>query len=129
MIKILHVEDDGDIREIAEMALSLSGDFEVTQCECGEAALSVAPDQRPDILLLDMMMPGMTGCETLIELRKMPHLAHVPAVFMTARAEHVEIATLCSAGAADVIPKPFDPMTLGDQLKEILQRSKGLACA
>lgn len=127
MINILHVEDDGDIREITEMALSLSGDFEVTQCECGEAALSVAPDQHPDILLLDMMMPGMTGFETLIELRKIPHMVHVPAVFMTARAEHAEIATLCSAGAADVIPKPFDPMTLGDQLKKILHRTTGHA--
>lgn len=123
MINILHVEDDSDIREITEMALSLSGEFAVTQCECGEAALSVAPDQHPDILLLDMMMPGMTGCETLVELRKIPHMTNVPAVFMTARAEHEEISALCSAGAADVIPKPFDPMTLGDQLKTILHRT------
>ncbi len=129
MIKVLHVEDDGDIREIAEMALSLSGEFDVTQCDCGESALSVAPDQHPDILLLDMMMPGMTGSETLIELRKISHMAHVPAVFMTARAEHAEIANMVSTGAADVIPKPFDPMTLGDQIKEILQRTQGLACA
>lgn len=129
MITILHVEDDDDIREIAEMALALSGDFEVLQCASGEAALALAPDVQPDVLLLDMMMPGLTGCETLAQLRKMPHLANVPAIFMTARAQHADIEKLRSTGAADVISKPFDPMTLGDQIKRILQEESHRVCA
>jgi CheY-like chemotaxis protein len=128
MIKIMHVEDDDDIREIAEMALSLSGEFEVVQCVSGEAALARAPDYHPDVLLLDMMMPGMTGSETLEHLRKMPHMANVPAIFMTARAQHADIEQLRDNGAADVISKPFDPMTLGDQIKEILQAQVGQVC-
>ncbi len=117
MIKILHVEDDADIREIAKMALELSGDFEVVQCDCGEAALRTAQDYMPDVLLLDMMMPGMTGRETLEKLRENPDFANVPAIFMTARAQPNELEELRSIGATEVISKPFDPMSLSDQIK------------
>ncbi|MEW9919239.1 response regulator [Marimonas sp. MJW-29] len=120
MIKLLHVEDDADIREIAEMSLSLSGEFEVTQCVSGEDALAQVKDFTPDVILLDMMMPGLTGRQTLEEMRKMPHLADVPAIFMTARAQAAELDELRDAGAADVISKPFDPMSLADQIKAVL---------
>jgi CheY-like chemotaxis protein len=122
MIKLLHVEDDADIREIAEMALSITGEFEVVQCDCGEAALAKVADYTPDVLLLDMMMPGMTGRQTLEKMRLMPGMADVPAIFMTARAQHAEIEELLKTGAADVISKPFDPMTLGDMLKAAMQK-------
>lgn len=121
MIKLLHVEDDADIREIAEMSLSLSGEFEVTQCVSGEDALAQVKDFTPDVILLDMMMPGLTGRQTLEEMRKMPHLADVPAIFMTARAQAAELDELRDAGAADVISKPFDPMSLADQIKAVLE--------
>lgn len=124
MIKLLHVEDDADIREIAMMALELSGEFEVLQCNCGEDAISRAATFAPDVFLLDMMMPGMTGRETLDEMRKDPALAAVPAIFMTARAQHSEIEELLENGAAKVISKPFDPMALSDQIKQALQKSK-----
>jgi len=120
MLKILHVEDDADIREIAQMALELSGDFEVVQCVSGESALETINDFTPDVLLLDMMMPGMTGQQTLEHIRKRPHLAEIPAIFMTARAQRAEIQEFKDLGAADVISKPFDPITLGDQIKAIL---------
>ena len=117
MIKLLHVEDDADIREIAEMSLSLSGEFEVTQCVSGEDALARVKDYTPDVILLDMMMPGLTGRQTLDEMRKMPHLENVPAIFMTARAQVAELDELRQSDAAAVISKPFDPMTLADQIK------------
>lgn len=120
MIKLLHVEDDADIREIAEMALSLSGEFDVSQCESGEEALKFVADFTPDVLLLDLMMPGLTGRETLIEMRKLPHLAKVPAIFMTARAGAAEQEELRKVGAEEVISKPFDPMALADQIKAVL---------
>lgn len=115
MIKLLHVEDDADIREIALMALELSGDFDVVQCETGEAALNQVQSYTPDVILLDMMMPGMTGRQTLEKMREMDSLRDVPAIFMTARAQHNEIEELRDLGAADVISKPFDPIALADQ--------------
>ncbi|WP_370401960.1 response regulator [Sulfitobacter sp. JB4-11] len=117
MIKLLHVEDDADIREIAKMALDLSGEFEVVQCESGEDALTTVPGYLPDVVLLDMMMPGMTGKQTLEKMREIPEMAHVPAIFMTARAQQAEMEELRSLGAAEVISKPFDPMSLADQVK------------
>jgi len=106
MIKLLHVEDDADIREIAKMSLELSGDFVVEQCDCGEQALEKTLDYIPDIFLRDMMMPGMTGRQTLEKLR-----------FMTARAQPNELEELRGIGATEVISKPFDPMSLADQIK------------
>jgi CheY-like chemotaxis protein len=120
MIKLLHVEDDGDIREIAQMSLDMSGDFEVVQCESGEAALKAVEGFTPDVMLLDMMMPGMTGRQTLEKMREMPHLKDVPAIFMTARAQQSEQDELREIGASEVISKPFDPMSLADQIKAII---------
>ncbi|MEQ6249961.1 response regulator [Sulfitobacter sp. HNIBRBA3233] len=117
MIKLLHVEDDADIREIAKLSLELSGEFDVTQCDSGPEALEFVKDNTPDIILLDMMMPGMTGKETLELMREMPHLRDTPAVFMTARAQESELDELRAMGAAAVISKPFDPMSLAEQIK------------
>lgn len=122
MIKLLHVEDDADIREIALMALDISGEFDVVQCHTGEDALAQVRDYTPDIILLDMMMPGLTGRETLEKMREIPELASVPAVFMTARAQHAEIEELLQNGASDVISKPFDPMALPDMIKQAMQK-------
>lgn len=123
MIRLLHVEDDADIREIALMSLELSGEFEVLQCVSGEDALAQASGFAPDVILLDMMMPGMTGRQTLEKMRADPKLAAVPAIFMTARAQHAEIAELLESGAADVISKPFDPLSLPDQIKQVLGKT------
>lgn len=120
MIKLLHIEDDADIRQIAKLALELVGEFDVVQCAAGPEALRRLEDYTPDVILLDMMMPGMTGKETLRHIRKMPHLVHIPAVFMTARAQLSEMDELRAIGAADVISKPFDPITLGSQIKTIM---------
>ena len=117
MIKLLHVEDDADIREITKLALEFSGDFDVVQCVCGPDALALLETFTPDVLLLDMMMPGMTGTETLARIRAQPDLARIPAIFMTARAQSPQIEELRTVGAADVISKPFDPMALGDRIK------------
>ncbi|NNE51171.1 MAG: response regulator [Sulfitobacter sp.] len=122
MIKLLHVEDDPDIREIAQMSLDMSGEFEVVQCESGEDALKMVQNYTPDVILLDMMMPGMTGRQTLEKMREMEHLKEVPAIFMTARAQQSEQDELRQIGASEVISKPFDPMSLGDQIKDIIAK-------
>lgn len=120
MIKLLHVEDDADIRQIAKLALEMTGEFEVLQCADGPAALAQLATFSPDVILLDMMMPGMTGKETLAHIRELPDMAQTPAVFMTARAQTSELDELRQIGAADVISKPFDPMALADQIKQTL---------
>lgn len=120
-MNIFHVEDDMDIREIAKMALELLGDFAMVQYDCGEAALSAAPDATPDLFLLDVMMPGMTGPETLVKLREFEHLAGVPAIFMTARVQPNEIEEFKKTGALGVIEKPFDPVTLGQQIEDMMK--------
>ncbi|MCV2894239.1 response regulator [Lentibacter sp. XHP0401] len=117
---VFHVEDDMDIREIAKMSLEMTGDFTVVQYECGEAAIVGSGNVTPDVLLLDVMMPGMSGPETLSKLREMDHLATVPAIYMTARAQPNEIDEFTRTGALGVIIKPFDPVTLGQQILDIV---------
>jgi len=117
---VMHVEDDADIREIAQMALEMMGDFTVVQFDCGEAALEGAGGTDPDVILLDVMMPGMTGPQTLAELRKLPHLKDVPAIYMTARVQPSEIDGLKNAGALGVIVKPFDPVSLAQQITDLV---------
>lgn len=122
MIKLLHVEDDADIREIALIALHLSGGFEVAQCGSGEEALLQVQDMTPDVFLLDLMMPGMSGKQALEAFRALDHLSQVPAIFMTARTRKSEQDELRAIGALAVISKPFDPLTLGDMIKATLLR-------
>jgi CheY-like chemotaxis protein len=117
--RILYVEDEPDIRAVAKLALEMVGGFTVKICESGEIALREGADFEPDLILLDVMMPGIDGPTTLKGLREMPALAQVPAVFMTAKVRPAEVAHYKSLGALDVLPKPFDPMTLASQVRAI----------
>jgi len=117
--KILHVEDDADIREIARLALEVIGGLSVHQCESGSDAIAQAEGAAPDLLLLDMTMPDMDGVETLNRLRALPGLTGIPAIFMTARAHMHEHAELIEQGANAVISKPFDAMTLAQEVLTI----------
>lgn len=121
MMKILHVEDDDDIREVAKMALEFSGKFEVMQCASGDEALEKAAGFAPDIILIDVMMPGRSGPSTLRELRKTDQMAEIPAIFMTARVQPAEVEALKAESAIAVIRKPFDAITLGDQIMDCLK--------
>jgi two-component system, OmpR family, response regulator len=130
--RILYVEDQLDIQLIAKMAMVKHGGFDVQACSSGQEAVAAAAAFEPDLLLLDVMMPGMDGPETLEALRKLPCTATTPAIFFTARTEPADIAKYLSAGAIDLIPKPFDPMTLSGSIRaiwawhhlELLQASK-----
>ena len=117
--RILYVEDEPDIRLVAKMALEMVGGFTVLACGSGEEALRVAPDAEADLLLLDVMMPGMNGLRTLEALRAIPATAATPAIFMTAKVQASEIAAYKAAGAIDVISKPFDAMALPEQIRSI----------
>jgi CheY-like chemotaxis protein len=117
--RILFVEDDPDIQVVAAMALESLGGFAVLSCGSGDEALSRVSEFSPDLVLLDVMMPGMDGPATLQALRRLPDTAGTPVVFMTARVQAQEIARYRDLGAADVIAKPFDPMTLAETVRSI----------
>lgn len=120
-MQILYVEDDPDIRDLVGIALEGEG-FELIDCASGAEALARAQESRPELILIDVMMPEMDGPTTLAHLRELPHLAETPVIFMTAKAQPAEVAHYRSLGARDVIVKPFDPMTLADQIRAILER-------
>lgn len=116
--KILLVEDEEDIREVAKLALETVGGFSVETCESGEAALEKAPGFGPELIILDVMMPGMDGPTTLGALRELSGLEHTPVIFMTAKVMEAEVQRYKDLGAVDVIAKPFDPMTLSEQVRD-----------
>jgi two-component system, OmpR family, response regulator len=117
--RIMHIEDDLSIQEVARVALEIVGGFTVKSCESGAEGLAAAPEFAPQLVLLDVMMPGMDGPQTLTELQKLPCMNRVPVVFMTAKAQTQEVSAYHNLGAAGVIIKPFDPMTLSEQITEI----------
>jgi CheY-like chemotaxis protein/HPt (histidine-containing phosphotransfer) domain-containing protein len=124
-LRVLHVDDEPDIREVVDISLGLDPKFETRGCGSGHEAIAVAMDWPPDIILLDVMMPGMDGPATLARLRENAKTASIPVVFMTARAQTRELDLFRSLGAAGVIPKPFDPMTLAASVRAYIQPANG----
>ncbi|MEM1178161.1 MAG: response regulator [Acidobacteriota bacterium] len=120
--RILLVEDEADIQTVARLALEDIGGFEVAVCASGEEAVEEGPAFAPQLILLDYMMPGMDGRGTMEAFRSLPTLRVVPVVFLTARAQLNEVEEYHRLGAIEVIVKPFDPMTLAEQVKEIWRR-------
>lgn len=120
MTRILLVEDDDSIRQIAVMSLQLIGGHEVLAVGSGAEAVAQAPAFAPELLVLDVSMPGMDGPQTLEALRQIPSIAPIPAVFLTARTQAKEVERLRELGALDVIAKPFDPMQLCERIKGLL---------
>ena len=119
-LRVLHVDDEPDIRELVEISLGLDQDLTVKSCCCGKDAIITAAEWLPDIILMDVMMPIMDGPETLSCLRELQKTAAIPVVFMTARAQARELTHFLSLGAAGVIRKPFDPMALAGMIKQYL---------
>jgi CheY-like chemotaxis protein len=118
-IRILHVDDEPDIREVVELSLGLEPDFVTRSCGSGREALAVAADWKPDLLLLDLMMPQMGGVTTLARLRT-DVAPRMPVVFMTAFCKIQEPDYFRSLGAAGVIYKPFEPMSLAASVRNYL---------
>lgn len=118
--RILYVDDEADIREIAEMALELDPQFLVRTCGSGREGLAMARDWKPDLILLDVMMPELDGPAVLGLLGEDPATSGIPVVFITARTQAQEVANLRALGARGVIAKPFDPMALAGQARAFL---------
>jgi len=120
--RIMVVDDAPDIRLVARLALEKVGGFEVKLCESGAAAVAALPDYRPDLVMLDVMMPGWDGPTTLAEIRKLPEGTGVPCVFFTARQEAGEVQRLMALNPIGMIAKPFDAMKLAAELRDIWSR-------
>lgn len=120
--RILHVDDEPDIREIVRLSLEMVGGFEILQVASGHEALEKVEAFAPDMVILDVMMPGLDGEQTFTQMRQIEGFSTTPIVFMTARASGSDSETLHRLGAADVLVKPFDPMALPDQIREIWSR-------
>ncbi|MFV2052267.1 response regulator [Aliiroseovarius sp. YM-037] len=117
------MDDDDDIRAIVGLALETVGGLKVVSCRSGIEALTEALNCQPDLFLLDVMMPGMSGQETWEKLSQLPGLEDVPAIFMTAKAQDDFSDSLMQIGALDVITKPFNPVELATLLKNALRQT------
>ena len=119
--RILIVDDEDDIREVAQVSLELVGQYEVLTASSGRDGLRFARQERPDAILLDVMMPDMDGPATLAELRADPVTRDIPVVFLTARTQSAERGRLVLLGAAGILTKPFDPLTLAGDVASTLR--------
>lgn len=120
-LTLLHVDDEADIREVAALSFDLDPMTTSISASSGPEALSILDGGlRPDVILLDVMMPGMDGPMVLQHMRQRPALEHTPVVFMTARAQGAEVADYKALGAIGVITKPFDPMGLAQEVRDLL---------
>lgn len=124
---ILYVEDDLHVRTTAKLVLEVIGQYTVRDCGSGREALLAAVDFAPDLILLDALMPELDGLETLSMLRRMPHLADTPAVFVTGLTRQEDLAKYRQAGALDVIPKPLMPLRLTSQIRSLWEQHSAVA--
>lgn len=117
---ILLVDDEDDIREVAQMSLEMTAGWTVVAASSGQEALRMAAAQRPDAILLDVMMPGMDGPDTARALRAAPETADIPVVLLTAKVQAADRRRFDDLGVAGILAKPFDPMALADDVRRVL---------
>ena len=120
MTTALVIDDEEDVRFVARMSLGRIGKMDVLEASSGPEGVALAKSGRPDFILLDMMMPGMDGAATFEVLRGDAATSSIPVVFLTAKAMATEVARLLDLGAKGVVLKPFNPMTLAEQIAAIL---------
>jgi two-component system OmpR family response regulator len=118
--KVLVVDDDPAIRKVAEISLSRVGHWDVRSAHSGADALEMAANYKPDVILLDVMMPGMDGATTFKKLQQQEGNEDTPVIFLTAKVQKHEVQHYCEIGAIGVITKPFDPLKLPEDIINIL---------
>jgi CheY-like chemotaxis protein len=117
--RILVIDDDDDVREVAALALETAGDFDILTADNGRTGLAQAIRQHPDLILLDVMMPELDGPSTFRLLRQGERTCDIPVIFLTAKVQAADRRSLTLLGANGLISKPFDPLRLADQVAEI----------
>lgn len=122
---ILIIDDDNFVRKLTHMSLSKVAGMTVIEATNGADGIAEAERAMPDAILLDVMMPGLDGPDTLKALRANPATAAIPVIFLTAKAMPAELARLAELGAAAVFTKPFDPLTIGDDVRRVIDGLRG----
>ena len=122
---IMMIDDEDDIRTIGKLSLHNVGKWEVIMAPSGTDALKLLASGRPDVILLDVMMPGLDGPATLARIRALEGMAGVPVIFMTAKVQRQEVERYMELGAVGVISKPFDPMNLPEEIRKIVDAIPG----
>jgi two-component system, OmpR family, response regulator len=120
LLRILLIDDEDDIREVATLAFESEGGFEVLTAGGGLAGVEQARVHHPDVVLLDVMMPELDGPSTFALLRESVETAHIPVIFLTAKVQAADKRNLLALGAKGIISKPFDPMTLPEAVRAIV---------
>jgi two-component system, OmpR family, response regulator MtrA len=121
--RILVADDDVDIRELIEFKLSTLG-HEIVAVHDGAAAVDACKDLKPDLAVLDVMMPGMSGLDAIRVIRNDPNLTDLPVILLTARAQESDVETGFDSGADDYITKPFSPRELASRVQALLSRPR-----
>lgn len=122
MAHILVAEDERDIRELINFTLMYAG-YQVTQASNGAEALELAPKVKPDLIMMDVRMPKMTGYEACRQIKQIEELRNIPVIFLSAKGQDEEVQTGIEAGAVAYILKPFSPEELTRQIGEILKQN------
>lgn len=118
--QILIVDDEDDIREIAAISLEMTEGWAISAVSSSAEGVALALSSPPDAILMDVMMPGTDGPAGLLDLRRDPLTAEIPVIFLTAKVGERDLRKLLDLGVQGVIAKPFDPMKLGLQIRELL---------
>lgn len=121
MKTVLLVDDEDDIREVAQMSLEMTAGWKIESANNGAAGIEKALEVSPDAILLDVMMPDMDGPSTFLKMREIPALSNTPVILLTAKVQAADKERFKEIGVSGVIAKPFDPMSLANQVNEILQ--------
>jgi CheY-like chemotaxis protein len=120
MHRILLIDDENDIREVASLTLEATAGWEVLTASSGAQGILTAIAEKPEAILMDVMMPEMDGPTTFREMQKYPEIAHIPVILLTAKVQGVDQRRFSDLGVAAVLFKPFDPMTLAQQIADVL---------
>lgn len=117
--RILVCDNEAVLRALVRDALA-TGDYDIVEARDGDESVEVAKASEPDLIVLDMMMPGRSGLEVLEELRAEPHFSETPVIMLTARAQAADRQAAADAGASHFLPKPFSPLALASLVEELL---------
>ncbi|MDE1175503.1 MAG: response regulator [Edaphobacter sp.] len=120
MRRVLIIDDEDDIREVAALSLEATAGWEVLTAGSGAQGIEVAVARQPDAILMDVMMPGVDGPTTFLQMRANPAIEHIPVLLLTAKVQGIDKRRFAGLGVAGVLFKPFDPLTLADQIAETL---------
>jgi CheY-like chemotaxis protein len=124
MRRILIIDDEDDIREVAALSLEATAGWEILTANSGAKGIEVAVAQQPDAILMDVMMPEVDGPTTFRNMQQNPAISNIPVLLLTAKVQGVDQRRFAGLGVAAILFKPFDPLTLADQISEVLGWSK-----